>query len=331
MRTTRRQLLQLAGAGAAAMALPSLGRAASAPMFDTAVMVGGFAPGGTVDTLARRAAHGLTGLYAKNMLVENRTGAGGQIAVQFVARAKPDGQTILCTPMSMLGIYRYTYKQLPYDPVKDLDPVSVGVVFDFGFAVGPLVPESVKTVPEFFEWIKKNPNHANYGSPGAGSAPHFVGEVIAQNQGVPLTHVAFRGTQPAIHDLMGGQIAAVSGPVGEFLPHIKDGRVRIIGTTGAERNKFAPDVPTLTEQGLEGLTFSEWFGFFVPAGTPSDVKERLAKDLAVALDQKEAIEGLALMGLEVRTSTPEELRVLLEQDTELWRPIIEKVGFSADS
>lgn len=331
MRTNRRQVLQLAAGGAAALALPSLGRAAAAPLLDTATVVGGFAPGGTVDTLCRRAAQGLTNLYARNMLVENRTGAGGQIAVQYVARAKPDGSTILATPMSMLGIYPVTYKQLPYNPSKDLEPVSLGVVFDFGFAVGPMVPASVTTVPQFFEWVKQNPGNANFGSPGSGSAPHFVGDLIGRTNGVPLTHVAFRGTQPAIVDLMGGQIPAVSGPVGEFLPHLKDGRVRLIATSGKARSKFAPDVPTLAEQGMAELVFSEWFGFYVPAGTPKDIINRLSKDLAIALQSKEAIDGLAMMGLEVRSSSPEELRELLTRDAATWKPIIEKIGFTADS
>lgn len=331
MRLDRRQVLQLTAGGAAALALPSIGRASEAPLLDVATIIGGFAAGGTVDTLCRRTAHELSGVYARSVVVENRTGAGGQIAVQAVTRSKPDGATILCTPMSIVGIYQFTYKKLPYDPVKELEPVSLGCVFDFGFAVGPAVPESVTTVKQFFEWVKQHPNQANFGSPGAGSAPHFVGDLIGRRNGVPLTHVAFRGTQPAIMDLIGGQIPAVSGPVGEFLPHLKDGRVRLIATSGSERSKFAPDIPTLVEQGMEGMAFSEWFGFFVAAGTPKNIVNRLSADIAKALKAQDAIEGLALMGLEARSSTPEEFAELFAKDTALWKPIVEQIGFTADS
>src|SRR5690606_1771792 len=156
------------------------------------------------------------GKYAPSVVVENKTGAGGQIAVQTAIRATPDGSTFLATPMSMLGLYPHTYSKLPYDPVNDLMPVSLGCVFDFGFAVGPAVPESIKTVPESLAWCKASPSHANFVSPGAGSAPHFVGDLIGRTGGVPLQQIAFRGTRPAILDMIGGQIPAVSGPVGEF-------------------------------------------------------------------------------------------------------------------
>ncbi len=330
MRTNRRQVLQLAAGSAAVMALPSVGRAAEKPLFNTATMVGGFTAGGTVDTLARRAAHNLTGTYAESVVVENRTGAGGQIAAQFVARSDPDGSTILATPMSILGIYVHTFDKLPYS-VDDLVPVSLGCVFEFGFAVGPAVPESVTTVPEFFEWVKENPAEANFGSPASGSAPHFVGDLLGREAGVPLTHIAFRGTQSAIVDLIGGQIPAVSGPLGEFLPHIKDGRVRVLGVTGSERSKFMPDVPTMVEQGYDDFVYNEWFGFYVPKGTPRDVIDRLNADLKVALAAQDTIDGLALMGLDARWSTPEELQQMLDDDTAMWGPLIERIGFRVET
>lgn len=330
MRVQRRHVLQLAAGGTAALALPSLGRAAEKPLFPTATMVGGFTAGGTVDTLARRTAHNLSGLYADSVVVENRTGAGGQIAAQYVARAAADGRTILATPMSILGIYVHTFDKLPYE-VTDLEPVSLGCVFEFGFAVGPAVPQSVKTVPQFFEWVKQNPNQANFGSPASGSAPHFVGDLLGRRAGVPLTHIAFRGTQSAIVDLIGGQIPVVSGPLGEFLPHLKDGRVRVLGVSGANRSKFMPDVPTMIEQGFPNFVFAEWFGFYVPKGTPGNIINRLNTDLKVALNAKDTIDGLALMGLEARWSTPQQLKEMLEADTALWGPLIAEIGFKVET
>lgn len=329
MSTSRRQMLQ-ASLALAASGLPLLGRAQQAP-FDTATIIAGFAPGGTVDTLARRVAHYLTGKYAPSVVVENKTGAGGQIAVQTTIRAKPDGATFLATPMSMLGLYPHTYKNLPYDPVNDVIPVSLGCIFDFALAVGPAVPASVKTVPAFLEWCKANPQHANFGSPGAGSAPHFFADLIGRTGGVPLQQVAFRGTQPAILDMIGGQIPAVSGPVGEFLPHLVDGRVRILATSGATRSKFAPEAQTLEEQGMKGLVFNEWFGFFAPAKTPPAAINRLNAALVDALKAPDVIEGLATMGLEAASSTPAELGARLKADTELWAPIVKANGFTADS
>lgn len=323
----RRNVLQFALAGAAG-SLPLMGRAQS---IDTVKILAGFAAGGTVDTLARRVATQLAPVYAKSAVVENKTGAGGQIAIATLKAAPADGATLLVTPMSMLGIYPHTYKKLPYDPAVDVTPVSLGVVFDMGFAVGPQVPASVKTVPEFLEWCKANSNGANFGSPAPGSVPHFVGELIARAGKVDMRHVGFRGSQPAILDLMGGQIAAVSAPVGEFLPHLAGGKVRLLATSGATRNKFVPGVSTLVEQGFKDMVYGEWFGFFLPGKAPSDLVQKANTAIRAALADKEVIAGLAAMGLEARSSTPAELAALLKADGEKWGPIVKAIGFTAES
>ena len=239
MRISRRHIIQSTGA---ATLLASIGRYALAqtlPSLENTKIVAGFAPGGTADTVSRRVADKLHPGYAKNAVVENKTGAGGQIAVQFVKNALPDGATLLLTPMSMLGIYPHTYKKLPYDPVADLTPVSCAATFDYGFAVGPMVPASIKTVPEFLAWCRANPNLANFGSPAAGSSPHFIGALLGKAGNVDLRHIAFRGTQPAVLDMIGGQIAAVSGPTGEFTQHVAAGKCRLLSTSGPKRGKCA--------------------------------------------------------------------------------------------
>lgn len=327
MNTSRRELLHLALATAAG-SLPLISRAQA---IETVKILTGFAAGGTVDTLARRVATQLNSSYAKAAVVDTRTGAGGQIAISALKAAAPDGATLLATPMSMLGIYPHTYKKLPYDPVADLTPVSLGVVFDMGFAVGPQVPMSVKTVPEFLAWCKANPTHANFGSPAPGSVPHFVGELIGRAGKVSLQHVGFRGSQPAILDMLGGQIAAVSAPVGEFLPHLSGGKVRLLATSGATRNKFAPGTSTLVEQGLADLVFGEWFGFYLPGKAPADLVSRAHLAIRNALANKDVIEGLAAMGLEARSSSPAELAALLKADAEKWGPIVKAIGFTAES
>jgi tripartite-type tricarboxylate transporter receptor subunit TctC len=328
MATTRRRMLHTAGAAAL---LAGLGSPARAQSLETARVVNGFAAGGTADTVSRRIAEKLHPGYAKASFVENRTGAGGQIAVQFVKTAAPDGATILCTPMSMLGIYPHTYKKLPYDPVADLAPVSVGAVFDYALAVGPMVPASVKTVPEFLAWCKANPMQANFGSPAAGSSPHFIGVLLGRAGGVDIKHVAFRGSQPAILDMIGGQIAAVCGPVGEFTQYAAAGKCRLLGTSGARRSRFAPQTPTLAEQGYKDLVFDEWFGFFLPARTPAGTVERLNGTIRAALAAPEVIAGLHAMGLEAKPSSPEELAALLKRDTDRWGPLVKAIGFTAEA
>lgn len=329
MPISRRQVIQSAGASAL---LVSLGRHAQAQaQIDTAKIVTGFAAGGTSDTLCRRIAIKLSPDYAKTGVVENRTGAGGQIAIQYVKAALPDGATLLQTPTSMLTIYPHIYKKLPYDPVADLTPVSLGCVFDFGFAVGPAVPLSIKTVPEFLAWAKAHPLGANFGSPAAGSTPHFVGALLGKNAGVDLKHAAYRGTQPAMLDLLGGNISAVSGPIGDITQHLPTGKVRILGVSSAKRNRFAPDVPTLLEQGLKDMAFSEWFAFFLPAKAAPEVVARLNAALKSALAQKDVIDGLNAFGLEAMSSSPAELATLLVKDTASWAPIVKTIGFTADA
>lgn len=330
MSLRRRQILQ--SAAAAALPLPFAVRAqAGGPPFDNVKIVTGFTPGGTSDTICRRVAEKLRPGYGRSVLVENRTGAGGQIAVQAMKSVPADGTTILQTPMSMLGIYPHIYRKLPYDPVADLTPVSLGAVFDFGFAVGPQVPASVTTMPEFLAWSRANPALANYGSPAAGSTPHFVGALAAKAAGVDLKHVPYRGTQPAILEMMGGQIAAVSGPVGEFTQHIPTGKCRLLATTGARRSKFAPTTATMAEQGLKDMVFGEWFGFYLPAKAAPELVRRLNAAMVEALAAPDVIAGLELMGLEAKSSTPAELAALLKADTERWGPLIKTIGFTAES
>lgn len=321
------------GASAAALAtLGAIGRAgAQAGPLDTTRIVTGFPPGGTSDTLCRRVAEGLRGsAFVKSALVENKPGAGGQIAVQTMKGAATDGSVILQTPASMLMIYPHIYKKLAYT-VDDVTAVTLASEFEFGLTVGPAVPATVKTVPEFLAWAKANPSQANFGSPAAGSVPHFIGVLLGQSAGVETKHVPYRGSQPAMQDALGGQLQAVSSPIGDAMPHLAGGKVRMLGVSGAKRSRFVPDVPTYTEQGLKDMVFSEWFGFFAPAGTPAPVVARANDALRKALAAKDVIDGLAVMGLETISSTPQELAARLKSDLERWGPIVRKIGFTADS
>lgn len=328
MTIDRRRLMQ----ASAAFVLPSLASSLRAQAaLDTVRIITGFPPGGTSDTICRRVAAKLAPGYGRNVVVENRTGAGGQIAVQSVRTMAPDGTAILQTPMSPLGVYPHIYRKLPYDPVADLTPVTLGCTFDFGFAVGPAVPASVRNIAEFLAWCKANPAQANFGSPAAGSVPHFIGVLLGRSASVDLKHVPYRGTQPAILEMIGGQIQAVSGPIGEFTQHVVAGKCRLLASTGSTRSRFAPDTPTLVEQGLRDMAFSEWFGFYLPGKASADVVQRANTAMRAALADKETVDGLAVMGLEAKSSTPAELAALLKTDTDRWGPIVKAIGFTAES
>ena len=190
---------------------------------------------------------------------------------------------------------------------------------------------SVRTVPDFLVWAKANPLGQNFGSPAAGSTPHFIGALLGKSAGLDLKHAAYRGTQPAMLDLLGGNISAVSGPIGDITQHLPTGKVRILGTSGARRSRFAPDVPTFTEQGLPELTHSEWFAFFLPAKASAEVVNRLNAAMKFALSQKDVIDGMAGFALEAMTSTPAELAELLQRDTAKWAPIVKRIGFTAEA
>ena len=332
---TRRNVVLMSGAAAAYGTLTAFsGRAGAqaAQPLETVKIITGFPPGGTSDTLCRRVAEGIKGsAFTKVAIVENKPGAGGQIAVTSMKGAATDGSILLQTPASMLMIYPHIYKSLPYNPFTDVTAVTLACTFDFGFCVGPAVPDSVKDIKQFLVWAKANPDKANYGSPAAGSVPHFIGVLLGQAGGIELKHVAYRGSAPAVQDLVAGQIQAVSAPVGEFTQQANAGKIRFLGVSGATRSRFAPDVPTFAEQGYKDLVFSEWFGFFAPGGTPAPVVMRANEALRKALAQKDVIDGLAVMGLEVKSSTPQELATLLKESYDRWGPIVKKIGFTADS
>jgi len=327
MRITRRDLVT---ATAAAAALAAIGRPAWAQALDTTRVLIGFAPGGTIDLAGRRVADKLQPGYARSAIVENRTGAGGQIAVQAVKAAAPDGATVLLTPTSPMSLHLYTYKKLPYDPVADFTPVSGAAMFDYSLAVGPMVPATVKNIQDFMAWCKANPTQANFGSAGAGSAAHFIGAALGKMGSADLRHVAFRGSQPALADMIGGQIAAVVGPTGEFMSNVRAGKVRLLGTSGPRRGKFTPDTPTLAEQGFKELAYVGWFGFFLPARAPQDVVQRLNAGIRGALASPDVVDSLATAFMEPMPTAPAELAAMLKTETDFWAGLVKTVGFTPE-
>lgn len=329
---TRRQILRSAAtATAAAAASHSLWAETAAPL-DSVKMVCGFPAGSTSDVTARSIADRLPREgYARSAFVDNKTGAGAQIAVQYLKTQTPDGRTLLQTPMSMLGIYPHTYKKLPYDPVADLAPVSLACTFDFALAVGPAVPERIRTLAQLMEWFKADSSRASFGSPAAGATPHFIGMLLARSHGIEMTHVAYRGTALALQDVVGGQLPAAIGPVGDVVRFRQSKGYRILATTGETRSRFAPEVPSLNELGLRDFVFQEWYGIFLPANPSSRVLQRAASAVRTVVAMPETVRDFATAGLEAKSSSPQELVELLRQDTERWGRIVRSIGFTVEA
>ncbi|MBI5277531.1 MAG: twin-arginine translocation pathway signal protein [Burkholderiales bacterium] len=323
---TRRRFGQLTGAALAA-ALPPLARAQSS--LELARIISGFPPGGTIDVLARRVADKLRGNYAASVVVENKPGAAGQIGVITLKDANPDGSALLLTPSSMLSIYPYTYPRLQYK-LEDVAPVSLGAYINHGLAVGPAVPATVTTLKDFLAWARANAAQANFGSPGAGSMPHMIGILLGKFSNTDLKHIPYRGTVPGVQDLLGGQIASFCGPIGDYLPHVKTGKLRVLAISGKGRSAFLPQSPTLRELG-HPLTVREWYGFFLPGRARAETVRRAAAYLQPALAQPDLIEYGKQFGLEVQPSSASALAELLEADAQEWRRLVKQVGFTAES
>lgn len=327
--TTRRHFQLSALASLSGLLAPRL--AWSQKLASTRVVVG-FAPGGTTDLVARRVAEKMGGgAFADNAIVDNRSGAGGQIACQFVKAAPADGGTLLCTPYSCMVIYPHVYKKLAYNPVSDFEPVSIAATTTQAMAVGPLVPESVKTVKDYLAWVKANPQHTGYGSPAPGSTSHFLGALLGLESGLPLVQVPYRGAVPGIADLIAGQIAVMFTTTGDLLPQLRAGKLRLLATSGRQRSPFAPQVPTFIEQGFANLYSEEWFGFYAPANTGAEVVKAAGAAIQAALQDRTVVESLASMGLVPTPSTPKAMLESQKTEAERWGKLVARIGFTADS
>ncbi|MFT4241919.1 MAG: Bug family tripartite tricarboxylate transporter substrate binding protein [Acidovorax sp.] len=330
MTTTRRHFIHTLGSAAALGALYPL--SASAQPVDQVKIYFGFPAGSSGDTVARRVGERLGGTaYTKNAgVVENKPGAGGRIALETLKASPADGSVLALAQVSALANYPHIYSKMNYTD-KDFAPVSIGAIMHHGLAVGPMVPASVKTVKDFLAWAKANPKDASYGSPGAGSTPHFLGALLGINSGVELRHVPYRGSIPGVTDVVGGQVAAMVTPHGDFIANYKAGKLRILATSGPKRSIYVPDVPTFAEQGFPELTTEEWFGFYAPAATPKPVIAAANAAINAALKEKSVIDSLAIVGLMPHGSTPEEMARWQKAEYDAWGPLIKKIGFTAES
>jgi tripartite-type tricarboxylate transporter receptor subunit TctC len=328
----RRFLLGSAGTLASyALGLsPSLAQPSPAPaqpLHATARIMVGFPPGGTSDVIARLVAEQMKA-YASSTIIENRPGAGGRIVMDLLKTSAADGSVMVLTPAVAVALYPHVYKSLSYNPQQDFAPVSTICTTSMLFAVGPMVPGTVKTLADFIAWCRSNPNQASYGTPGAGSPLHFLGVMLSRAANFEYLHVPFPGTAPSIQSMLSGQIASCVSPLGSFVPHVRAGTVRALAMTGAQRSPLLPDVPTVSEAGYPALEFSEWFGIFVPARTPSATVATLSSVLRSALQTKELQAGLANLSVDVAGHTPADFTRQVKTDFDRWGPIVKTSGFT---
>ena len=286
----------------------------------------GFPPGGSADVIARLVADAMRDDYSA-VIVENRPGAAGRIALGEVKRARPDGRTVIILPSGPMVMFPHVYKKLAYDPVKDFTPVSLLARFQFGVVSGPST--HVKNIQEMLANIKANPDTATYGSAGTGTLPHFLGVLMEQASGAKLTHIPFQGSAPANNALLGGQVGYKFDVVSETAQLHHAGKVRIIAVTGPQRDPQVPEVPTLKEQGID-MEATAWFAMYAPAGLPPEVLATLQKNVAAAIHQPALQARLKGLGYEPVGSTSAELAAAQRADLARWEKPIKATGISLD-
>ena len=289
-------------------------------------IVVGFPPGGSADVLARLMADGMRDDFSA-ITVDNKTGAGGRIALAFVKAAKPDGQTVIVLPSGPMVLFPHVYKKLDYDAVKDFTPVSQLARFQFGVVSGPAT--NVKTVAEMIAKSRTDPNTASYGTPGLGTLPHFMGVMLEQAAGISLNHVPFQGGAPANNALLGGHIGYKFDVVSETAELHRNQKVRIIAVTGSKRDPQVPEVPTLKEAGIP-MEATAWFAMYGPAHMPPEALQRLEKSAMRAMSQPAMRERMLKLGYEAIGSNAAELAAAQKADLKSWEKPIKATGVSLD-
>jgi tripartite-type tricarboxylate transporter receptor subunit TctC len=289
--------------------------------------VAGFPAGGPSDIVTRAVAKRMSDLMGQPVVVENRSGAGGHIAAEAVAKAPADGYTILLAG-SFVTIGPSLYTKLAYDPVRDLTAVALIARNQYLLVVHPAVP--AKNVKELIALARSRPGQLNYGSSGVGAPPHLAAELFKTMARVDAVHVPYRGATPAIADLLGGHIDFYIGGISGLLPQVRSGRLRALAVTGAKRSGELPDVPTIAEAALPGYEVSTWFGVVAPAGTPADIVSRLNATLVKIVGEKETQTYLTAQGLEPATSTPGELAGIIREEIPKFAKIVRTAGIKPE-
>jgi tripartite-type tricarboxylate transporter receptor subunit TctC len=324
----RRDVLALLGGAVAALPQRATAQTAAPDWPQRAVrIIVPYVPGGGTDAVARIVAAGLSNSAGYQVVVENRGGGSTNIGTADVARAAPDGYTVLFGSPAFV-INRFLFATLGYDSFTDFAPVTLIAVFPDIMVVPNSSP--AKSVAEFIAYVKSNGGKATFASPGNGSSPHLAGELFKRHAGIEMTHIPYRGAGPALTDVIAGRVDVIFNTIGSTLSLVRAGQLRALAVTSAKRFPAAPDLPTVAEAGLPGFDVTGWYAFCVPAQTPTDIVHKLHADVVAVLAEQDTREKLEQLGLAVIGSTPEELARHLKAETELWGPVIKAANIRSE-
>ena len=312
-------LTQALGVVGVSLALMGTAQATNWPT-STVTLVVPFSAGGTTDVVGRLMAEKLGNMWGQSVVVENRLGAGGNVGTAGVARAKPDGYTLLMASGSIMTVSPHLYKDLPFNVEKDFAPIT-------NVANGPMVVVTsknveAKTLQELIDYAKKNPDKLNMGSAGLGSQVHMAGENFSYAAGIKMTHIPYRGEAASYTELMAGQIDVVVGNVGAVSGLVDSGRINALAVTGNKRAPMLPDVPTADEAGLKGFTNYGWFGFIAPAGTPQEVIDKIQQDTVKVLAMPDVKSRLEQIGMTPVGNKPDEFKKEIQEESAYWAKVV---------
>jgi tripartite-type tricarboxylate transporter receptor subunit TctC len=288
----------------------------------------GLTAGGTTDLVSRVLAQRLTEAWGQNVIVENRPGASGMIAGELVARAAPDGYTLLMTPQTSVAVAPALYGKAPYDATKDFTTITLAGSTPLLMIVHPSFPP--KTFKEFVALAKKSGDQLTFGSGGIGSSPHMAGELLNVLLGIHMNHVPYKGENPAIADTIGGQVPIMFGNLPVAVPHVKTGKLRALANTSNRRSPLAPDVPTVVESGFKDFSIATWYGMMGPAGMPAALAKRIQGDVAKVVNQPETRDRLIGMGVDISANSPEEFGAFLRAEIARYTKVIKEAGIKAE-
>jgi tripartite-type tricarboxylate transporter receptor subunit TctC len=327
---SRRQWLTGTGAViTSTMGLPSWAQGPAFPQARTLSLVVPYAPGGPTDAMARTLANAIRPVLGQSMIVENKAGAGANLGAELVARAEPDGYTLMFGTSAPLAINPYLYPKLNYDPARHFSPViQIGYLPNV-LVVHPSVP--AQNVRELIAYAKANKGRLTFASSGSGASSHLAGVMFNMQAGTDIQHIPYKGTGPALNDLLGGQVSMSFTDVLTALPHIQSGKLRVLGVTAIRRSRALPGVPTLDEQGLKDFDATVFFGIVAPSGTPQDVVSKLNAAFMQVVQQPDVKERLGKQGLEPPVDySPAQLAVYMRKEAAKWRDVIKVSGATVD-
>ncbi len=311
---------------AALAAFASAVAAQSFPVKPVRILVG-FGAGGSTDIVARILAQSLTADWKQNVLVENRPGASGMIAGELTAKAPPDGYTLMITPQTSLAVAPALYGKAPYDTMRDFTPVTLTGYTPLLMVVHPSFP--VKNFKEFIALAKKSKEPITFGSGGVGSSPHMAGELMSAQLGIKITHVPYKGENPALADTVGGQIPIMFGNLPVAIPHVQSGRLRGLANTWSTRSPLAPEIPTVAEAGFKDYAIATWFGLLGPANMSPELVARIQRDTARMFNAPATKEKLTGMGVDLVLNSPEQFRDYLKSEIARYTKVIKDAGIKA--